>query len=292
MIDSGESIKFVSNNPTSYPFDLKNEATLGEPVQSSSCDWETKKGNNYVVHIDVWHDLRMRGHTDAKIQTTPIMVARITVRNQSGELVYARPLWTMIVGSWPSDWAITDIWHDYRLRFDAEHFFRFGKSRLLLVNYQSPDVLNEENWKQFCMIAYHQLYHARKLVKNVRKAWETKKTIHDEVLSPSRVQRGMGDLLNQLPDIVGEVKPRGKPAGNHPGAKIITRADCGVVKKTSLKPIDNRGVAINYRFEKNSKFLKPRIKYNGIEKASIPAEITEVIDKIQKMPLLEVLIPP
>jgi hypothetical protein len=139
---------------------------------------------------------------------------------------------------------------------------------------------------------YHQLYHARKLVKNVRKAWETKKVIHDDVLSPSRVQRGMGDLLNQLPCIVEEVKPRGKSTGNRPGAKIITRADRGVVKKTSPKPIDKRGVSINYRFEKNSTFLKPRIKYSGIEKASIPTEIAAVINKIQKMPLLEALIPP
>jgi hypothetical protein len=274
------------------PFDLKNEGTLGEPTQSSSCDWETKKGKKYVVYIDVWHDLRMRGNNDAKIQTAPIMVARITVKNQAGDLIYARPLWTMIVGLWPSDWPITNIWHDYRLRFDAEHFFRFGKSRLLLVNYQSPDVLNEENWKQFCIIAYHQLYHARKLVKNIRKAWETKKAISDEVLSPSRVQRGMGDLLNQLPDIAKEVKPRGKTTGNRTGVKIITRPDHGVVKKTSPNPMDKRGFSINYRFEKNSKFLKPRIKYNGIEKASIPTEITDVLDKIQKMPLLEVLIPP
>ena len=87
------------------------------------------------------------------------------------------------------------------------------------------------------MIAYHQLYHARKLVKNVRKAWETKKIIHDDVLSPSRVQRGMGDLINQLPCIVEEVKPRGKTTGNRPGAKIITRVDRDVVKKSSPKPI-------------------------------------------------------
>jgi hypothetical protein len=140
------------------PFDLKNEGTLGEPDQSSSCDWETKKGKKYSVYIDVWHDLRMRGNNDAKIQTTPIMVARITVKNQTGDLVYARPLWTMVVGSWPSDWPITYIWHDYHLRFDVEHFFRFGKSRLLLVNYQSPEVLNEENWKQFCMVAYPEYF--------------------------------------------------------------------------------------------------------------------------------------
>ena len=71
--------------------------------------------------------------------------------------------------------------------------------------------------------------------------------------------------------------------------KIITRADCEVVKKSASKPIDKSGLLINYRFEKDSKIFKPRIKYNGIEKSSIPAEIADVIDKIQKMSLFEVL---
>ena len=273
-------------------FDLKKEDTWGQPTKLSFCDWRTKKGKEYIVHIDVWEDLRMRGHHDAKIQEEPLIVARITVKNESGDLVYARPLWTVVVGLWPSDWPITYIWDNYRLRFDAEHFFRFGKSHLLLANYQSPLVLNEENWKQFCMISYHQLYHARKLVKNVKKAWDTKKTTSDEILSPSRVQRGMGALLKHLPSITEEVQPRGRPAGNQVGAKIISRPDCEVVKKSTSNPRETKGLSINYRFEKNTKILKPKIKYNGIEKASIPTEIAEMIDKIQKMPLFEVSVPP
>lgn len=275
-----------------HTFNLKKESTWGAPDQSSSCLWTTKKGKQHIVHIEAWHNLRMRGHNDAKVHTTPMMVARITVRNQAGGLVYTRPLWIVIVGVWPSYWPITYIWHDYHARFDVEHFFRFGKSHLLLVKYQSAETLNEENWKQFCMIVYHQLYHARKLVKNVKKKWETKKTPSDEVLSPSRVQRGMGDLLKQLPAITEEVKPRGRPAGNQMGAEIITRPDCEVVKKSALKHIEKKGFSINYRFQKNTQILKPRIKYNGIEKESIPTEITEVIDKIQIMPLFEVSIPP
>ena len=102
----------------------------------------------------------------------------------------------------------------------------------------------------------------------------------------------MGDLLKQLPIITEEVKPRGRPGGNQPGVKIVTRTDCEVVKKSASKPINKNGFSINYRFEKNTQILKPKIKYNGIEKESIPTEITEVIDKIQKMPLFEVSIPP
>jgi hypothetical protein len=281
----GRPIIFDKNNT----FDLKDETTWGKPAQSSSCAWTTKKGKQHIVHIEVWYDIRMRGHHDAKIQETPLMVARITVRNQVGDLVYARPLWTVISGSWPSNWPITYIWYDYHIRFDAEHFFRFGKSKILLVDYQSSETLNEENWKQFCIISYHQIYHARKLVNNIKKKWETKKTTSDEVLSPSRVQRGMGELLKQLPAITEEVKPRGVPTGNQMGAKIIARPDCEVVKKSALKPTDTRVLSINYRFEKGSNILKPRIKYNGIEKSSIPTEMTDMIDEIQKRPLFEVL---
>ena len=129
-------------------------------------------------------------------------------------------------------------------------------------------------------------------MQNIKKKWETKKTPSDEVLSPSRVQRGMGDLLKQLPAITKEVKPRGRPSGNQMGAKIIARPDCEVVKKSALKPTDTRVLSINYRFEKNTQILKPRIKYNGIKKESIPTEIVSMIDKIQEMPLYEVSIPP
>ena len=76
------------------------------------------------------------------------------------------------------------------------------------------------------------------------------------------------------------------------GAEIITRPDCEVVKKSASKPKENKGFSINYRFEKNTQILKPKIKYNGIKKESIPTELVMVIDKIQEMPCYEVSIPP
>ena len=72
-------------------------------------------------------------------------------------------------------------------------------------------------------------------------------------------------------------------------AKIITLPDYEVVKKSASKPLDIRSLSINYRFEKGTDILKPRIKYHGIDKAIIPTQITDIIEKIQKMPPLEVL---
>lgn len=272
-----------------HPFELKDEKTWGEANQSDTCQWVTKKGKENVVKIQVWQNLRMRGHDGAKIQKTPIIVARITIQNSSGELVYKRPLWIVIVGSWPTERPISDIWDCYHKRFDIEHFFKFSKTRLLLVSHQTSSTLTEENWKQFCMVATHQLYHSRKLVQNVKKPWETKKTLNEQILSPSRVQRGMDALLSSLPPITPEVKPRGIPAGNKIGAKIIMRPDHDVIKKSALRRRDSRSLSINYTFKKGTDILKPKIKYNGINQDVLPLEIIDILEKIQKMPLSKTL---
>ena len=47
-----------------------------------------------------------------------------------------------------SDYPLSDIFLSYRQRFDIEHFFRFGKNRLLMDKIQTPDVQHEESWWQ------------------------------------------------------------------------------------------------------------------------------------------------
>ena len=38
---------------------------------------------------------------------------------------------------------------------------RFGKQRLLMTQFQTPDVEHEENWIQFVLLAYVQLWAAK-----------------------------------------------------------------------------------------------------------------------------------
>ena len=51
----------------------------------------------------------------------------------------------------------------YQTRFDIEHFFRFGKQKLLLTRFQTPEVVREENWWQLSPLAFAQLWLARHL---------------------------------------------------------------------------------------------------------------------------------
>ena len=70
-----------------------------------------------------------------------------------------------------------------------------GQQKLLMVAFQTSETINEENWMQFGMVAYHQLYHARNFAKDLPRAWEKKKKDNTAALSPSRVQRDIPRLL-------------------------------------------------------------------------------------------------
>lgn len=263
------------------PFKLKDNDTWGKPTASKEIDWQTKKGKKHSVQITMWDNLRMRGHKDAQIQHTPLTLVRITVSDKDGKAIYKNPLWLIMVGNWPIDWFIERYWYFYCARFDIEHYFRFGKQRLLMSSFQTPETSNEENWMTFVMIAYHQLYHARIIARNLPNDWERNKVSNDEALPPSRVQRDMPRLLQELPTITTEVKPRGIPKGRKVGEKTKTRDDSQVVRKSAPKTTPKANININWEVESNGNILKPSIKCRGIDKSNIPAEIMTTFQNVE-----------
>ena len=50
--------------------------------------------------------------------------------------------------------TLKEIYEAYNQRYDLEHFFRFGKQKLLLDAYQTPETRHEENWWELAHIAY------------------------------------------------------------------------------------------------------------------------------------------
>lgn len=274
----------------SNPFKLKESESWGKPNDREEITWQTKKGKNHSVEIMAWNNLRMRGHRDAPIQNTPITAIRIMVSDKAGKAIYKNPLWLVMVGNWPIHWFISQYWYFYCARFDIEHYFRFGKQRLLMVNFQTSETINEENWMQFGMIAYHQLYHARHLAKDLPRPWEKKRSSDTSVLSPSRVQRDMPRLLEALPTITTEVKVRGISEGRKVGAKTGSRKNSEVVRKSTIKAQPRKHIGIIWPIETLGNFLKPRIKSNGIEKDNIPEEIMKTFRKVEN--IVPACIPP
>ena len=114
-----------------------------------------------------------------------------------------------------------------------EHFFRFGKQKLLLANFQTPDVEREENWWQLVHIAYAQLWMARHMTEALPNPWERNlPAMKQRPISPTQVQRDLARIIRQLGTPVQPPKPRNISPGRRPGTKLTKRPRYKVVVKS------------------------------------------------------------
>ena len=136
-------------------FRLADPATQGVPSQSAELQDRTRKGRAIRIELQRWNDLLLRGHRDCPMHARPFDLARCTLFDaETGQALFKRPLWLLIMGQRRAELSLEQMYTAYRQRFDLEHFFRFGKNRLLLDRFQTPDVQQEERWWQLVCLAY------------------------------------------------------------------------------------------------------------------------------------------
>jgi len=110
--------------------------------------------------------------------------------------------------------------------------FRFGKQRLLMAAYQTPDVEHEENWMQIVALSTVQLWLARDLAELMLRPWERYlPEAERDTASPSTVQRDFGRIIRQIGTPAELPKPRGKSPGRAKGERQPRRQRHPVIKK-------------------------------------------------------------
>ena len=125
-----------------------------------------------------------------------------------------------------------EAWEAYGQRYDVEHYFRFGKQRLLMASYQTPDVEHEENWLQIVALANGQLWLARNLAQSLPRSWERYlPEVEGKTASPSTVQRDLERIIRQIGTPAAPPKPRGKSPGRAEGELQPPRVRHPVIKK-------------------------------------------------------------
>jgi hypothetical protein len=163
----------------------------------------------------------------------PFALVRICWLNAEGNSIFARPLWMIVCGNRRNELSSIQIQQVYRQRSDLEHFNRFGKQRLLMADFQTPDVRREENWWQIVQLAYTQLYLGRLLVEDLPQPWERYLPRPDSgVASPSIVKRDFNRIICQLGSMANAPKPRGYSPGRSKGALLKPIVRSPVIKKT------------------------------------------------------------
>jgi len=230
-----------AGHPTWYgpPFVLSNPHHPAAPDETLT-RWETsRRGKRYRVEIRAWHNMLMRGQRSPDplpMHRHPFTLVCITCYDEAGNLLFKRPLWLLVMGERRADLSLEQIYLAYAARFDIEHFFRFGKQKLLMSHFQTPDVAREEHWWLLTHIAYAQLWLARHLVVALPRPWERSlPTIKQRLISPTLVQRDFARIIRQLGTPAQPPKPRNISSGRPLGTRLPKRPRQPVVVKSKSK---------------------------------------------------------
>lgn len=154
----------------------------------TTLEGKTSRGKIQKVKIFLYKNYISRGSKDYKMSDVPADFVCIEVFKEDGTRKYDRNLWLEVVGDKKEELSLEDIYCAYKQRFNIEHFFKFGKSKLLMDKLQTTDPKKEEDFMLFGMIAYHLLYYCKLLLNDDKlRKWDNKKRTN--LNSPWRVYR-------------------------------------------------------------------------------------------------------
>jgi hypothetical protein len=215
---------------------MTDSSTWGEPDAREVVPLTLRNGRVCQVEIEAWYNLLMRGMKNIPMHKYPFTLLRIIVKDSKGKQVFNHPLWLIIIGERRREISLLDAYEGFRQRYDLEHFFRFGKNKLLLTSYQTSDVEREESWWEIVGLAYVQLYLAAPLAQKLPRPWERylpefKKGKSEELPSPSMVQRNIVRIVGAIGTPAESPKLRGKSPGRPKGYVLRKRERLPVIIK-------------------------------------------------------------
>jgi hypothetical protein len=220
------------------PFKLDDESTWGTPDEEVQVEWHTGKGRVLQVTLQRWNDLLMRGKRDAPMQERPFDAIRCRAFDEQGKPVFKNTLWLMAMGERRREIGLRQAYEAYRQRFDLEHFFRFGKNKLLLDRYRTVEVEHEENWWELVCLAYTQLWLAAPLAATLPRPWERYLPAlkNRSIPGPAQVQRDFERIIRQFGTPARSPKRRGNSPGRAKGQSPGMRSRKPVVFKSRSPP--------------------------------------------------------
>jgi len=250
------------------PMVLGDPTTHGAPNQTAQIKTKTSKGKAITIELKAWHNMLMRGTKDFAAHEHPFTLVQAIVVDESGHRVFKHPLWLTVFGKRRHEITLIEIYEAYRQRYDLEHYFRFGKQRLLFDKFQTPETEHEENWWRISQLAYVQLYLSRDLANRICNPWEEylpeqkSETKHN---TPAQVQRDFGRIAQMVGTPACEPKRRGTSPGRAKGQGQDKRETQPIVYKSTKKRAEKSQKTIKSQIEQQPVTPKP-LSYSEIKK--------------------------
>ncbi len=201
---------------------------------------ENEQKKAHTVQVEVWENMTMPGKNKparVPMESYPFRLVRVTCFDKEGQAVYKKPWWLIVVGARRTELSLADIYESYAARSRLEHFFRFGKQKVLLTAFQTPETKREENWWHLVHLAYLMLWMAQPLTEHLPRPWERHLSAHQQkIIGPALVQRDFTRLIAQFGSPAKAPKPRGKSPGRQKGFQVLRRERKPVVYKGQKQP--------------------------------------------------------
>jgi len=225
-------------------FKLGDSTTHSEPNQTAEFEIILKKKQRKCkVVAKQYNNMIIRGSRTHKMSDKPFNLISIEVFDiQTNEKVFTKTLWLTVWGEKRNELTIKEVYEAFRLRFDIEFFFRFGKQRLLLDKLQTPDTQHLENWFDIVKYSYWLLYLSRNEGENIVRKWEkylpnynnqnVKELDFFSTKTPTQTQRAMPGIICEFAKKHLIPKTRNNSSGREKGQTQTPRKRFKVVKKS------------------------------------------------------------
>jgi hypothetical protein len=238
FVPDPEADRSAAGRPKHYGerFALQEPETWHQPDEEVTIMEKSRRGKLYQIEIKAWHNMLMPGKNKPQripMDRYPFTLVRVVRYDDKGKLACRRPMWLLAIGEYRYELSAQEIYEAYKQRYDHEHFFRFGKQKMLLDGCQTPDDDREEKWWQLVHLAYAQLWLARHVARCLPKPWERNlPAMKQGLLSPSLVQRDFGRIIRQIGTPAQPPKLRFNAPGRAKGTKLPPRPRHKVIVKS------------------------------------------------------------
>jgi len=119
-------------------------------------------GRRVLVRVQGYHNMLIRSKRGQNMKNKPFRLISVQLIDpQTNEPLFKRRMRLAVWGEQQMELSLEQTYWVYRNRFDIVHYFRFGKQRLLMDSYQTPELVHQENWMEIVGLAYWLLWSAR-----------------------------------------------------------------------------------------------------------------------------------
>lgn len=192
--------------------------------EQSSFGIKLSNGKKCIVQLSIWEDMLIRSKRGHNMKDKPFRLVQIRLLDgQTMQAVFKNSMWLGVWGDQRRQITGEEIYWSYRNRYDIEHFFRFGKQRLLLDKSQTPDEEHLQNWLEIVNLAYWLLLVGKQQATHSCRKWQQydknyKKRIQQGLkVTPSQVQLQMAGIIlgfDQSPFLPKvQIKGKGRQTG-------------------------------------------------------------------------------